>query len=167
MSEISTHSVEQIPVAVLTGYLGSGETTLLKRILSEDHGRKYAMIVNEFGEIGIDNYLIVETDEEIYELNNGSACYTVRGDLIRVVQNLMKLPGRIDAMVIETSGLADYAPVAQTFVMDDDVRAKSKLDSVVALADVKHLPLRLKDRPEAEDQIAFADVVPLNKAGLG
>ena len=156
----------QIPVTVLTGYLGAGKTTLLNRILTEDHGRKYAVIVNEFGEIGIDNDLIVETDEEIYEMNNGCICCTVRGDLIRVVQNLMKRPGRFDAVIVETTGLADPAPVAQTFFMDDDVRAKSRLDSVIALADAKHLLLRLKDSPEAEDQIAFADIVLLNKTDL-
>lgn len=156
----------QIPVTVLTGYLGAGKTTLLNRILTEDHGRKYAVIVNEFGEIGIDNDLIVETDEEIYEMNNGCICCTVRGDLIRVVQNLMKRPGRFDAVIVETTGLADPAPVAQTFFMDDEVRAKSRLDSVIALADAKHLPMRLKDSPEAEDQIAFADIVLLNKTDL-
>lgn len=167
MSEIqASQAPKQIPVTVLTGYLGAGKTTLLNRILTEDHGRKYAVIVNEFGEIGIDNDLIVETDEEIYEMNNGCVCCTVRGDLIRVVQNLMKRPGRFDAVIVETTGLADPAPVAQTFFMDDDVRAKSKLDSVVALADAKHLLLRLKDSPEAEDQIAFADVVLLNKTDL-
>jgi G3E family GTPase len=166
MSESQENSSAQIPVTVLTGYLGSGKTTLLNRILSEDHGRKYAVIVNEFGEIGIDNDLIVETDEEIYEMNNGCICCTVRGDLIRVVQNLMKRPGRFDAVIVETTGLADPAPVAQTFFMDEDVRAKSRLDSVVALADAKHLLLRLKDSPEAEDQIAFADVVLLNKTDL-
>ncbi|MGB7288129.1 MAG: GTP-binding protein [Salaquimonas sp.] len=165
-SAVATSEFKKIPVTVLTGYLGAGKTTLLNRILSEDHGRKYAVIVNEFGEIGIDNDLIVETDEEIYEMNNGCICCTVRGDLIRVVQNLMKRPGRFDAMIIETTGLADPAPVAQTFFMDDDVRSKAKLDSVVALADAKHLLLRLKDSPEAEDQIAFADVVLLNKTDL-
>ena len=167
MSEAAgVEGVKPIPVTVLTGYLGAGKTTLLNRILTEDHGRKYAVIVNEFGEIGIDNDLIVETDEEIYEMNNGCICCTVRGDLIRVVQNLMKRPGRFDAMIVETTGLADPAPVAQTFFMDEDVRAKSRLDSVVALADAKHLLLRLKDSPEAEDQIAFADVVLLNKTDL-
>jgi G3E family GTPase len=166
MSDVVSQQKDQIPVTVLTGYLGAGKTTLLNRILSEDHGRKYAVIVNEFGEIGIDNDLIVETDEEIYEMNNGCICCTVRGDLIRVVQNLMKRPGRFDAMIVETTGLADPAPVAQTFFMDDDVRSKSRLDSVVALADAKHLLLRLKDSPEAEDQIAFADVVLLNKTDL-
>ena len=156
----------QIPVTVLTGYLGSGKTTLLNRILTEDHGKRYAVIVNEFGEIGIDNDLIVESDEEIYEMNNGCICCTVRGDLIRTVEGLMRRPGRFDAILVETTGLADPAPVAQTFFMDDDVRAKTKLDAVVALVDAKHLPLRLKDSKEAEDQIAFADVVILNKTDL-
>ena len=156
----------QIPVTVLTGYLGSGKTTLLNRILSEDHGKRYAVIVNEFGEIGIDNDLIVESDEEIYEMNNGCVCCTVRGDLIRTVEGLMRRPGRFDAILVETTGLADPAPVAQTFFMDDEVRAGTRLDAVVALVDAKHLPLRLKDSREAEDQIAFADVVVLNKTDL-
>ncbi len=156
----------QIPVTVLTGYLGAGKTTLLNRILSESHGRKYAVIVNEFGEIGIDNDLIVESDEEIYEMNNGCVCCTVRGDLIRTVEGLMRRPGRFDAILVETTGLADPAPVAQTFFMDDDVKSKTRLDAVVALVDAKHLPLRLKDSKEAEDQIAFADVIVLNKTDL-
>jgi G3E family GTPase len=127
--------VAPIPVTVLTGYLGAGKTTLLNRILSEPHGKRYAVIVNEFGEIGIDNDLIVESDEEIYEMNNGCVCCTVRGDLIRVVEGLMRRPGRFDAIIVETTGLADPAPVAQTFFMDDDVRAKTRLDAVVALVD--------------------------------
>ncbi|WP_454851774.1 CobW family GTP-binding protein [Rhizobium binxianense] len=155
-----------IPVTVLTGYLGAGKTTLLNRILSENHGKKYAVIVNEFGEIGIDNDLIVESDEEIYEMNNGCVCCTVRGDLIRVVEGLMRRPGRFDGIIVETTGLADPVPVAQTFFMDDDVRSKTELDAVVALVDAKHLPLRLKDSREAEDQIAFADVVVINKTDL-
>lgn len=156
----------RIPVTVLTGYLGSGKTTLLNRILSGNHGKRYAVIVNEFGEIGIDNDLIVESDEEIYEMNNGCVCCTIRGDLIRVVEGLMRRPGRFDAIIVETTGLADPAPVAQTFFMDDDVRSKAELDAVVALADAKHLPLRLNDSREAEDQIAFADVILLNKTDL-
>lgn len=156
----------RIPVTVLTGYLGSGKTTLLNRILTEAHGKRYAVVVNEFGEIGIDNDLIVESDEEIYEMNNGCICCTVRGDLIRVVEGLMRRPGRFDAIIVETTGLADPVPVAQTFFMDDDVRAKTSLDAVIALVDAKHLPLRLKDSREAEDQIAFADVVLLNKTDL-
>lgn len=156
----------QTPVTVLTGYLGSGKTTLLNRILSADHGRKYAVIVNEFGEIGIDNDLIVESDEEIYEMNNGCVCCTVRGDLVRVVEKLLRRPGRFDGILVETTGLADPAPVAQTFFMDDDVRAKARLDAVVALVDARHFPHRLKDAPEAEDQVAFADVVIVNKTDL-
>jgi G3E family GTPase len=161
-----TDAQTQIPVTVLTGYLGSGKTTLLNRILSESHGKRYAVIVNEFGEIGIDNDLIVESDEEIYEMNNGCVCCTVRGDLIRVVEGLMRRPGRFDAIVVETTGLADPVPVAQTFFMDEDVRSRTRLDAVVALVDAKHLPLRLKDSREAEDQIAFADVIVLNKTDL-
>jgi len=164
MTEAAT--AKPIPVTVLTGYLGAGKTTLLNRILTENHGKKYAVIVNEFGEIGIDNDLIVESDEEIYEMNNGCICCTVRGDLIRVVEGLMRRPGRFDAIIVETTGLADPVPVAQTFFMDDDVRAKTQLDAVIALVDAKHLPLRLKDSREAEDQLAFADVVLLNKTDL-
>ncbi|BCH63873.1 cobalamin biosynthesis protein CobW [Agrobacterium vitis] len=163
---MSEAAVKPTPVTVLTGYLGAGKTTLLNRILSENHGKKYAVIVNEFGEIGIDNDLIVESDEEIYEMNNGCVCCTVRGDLIRVVEGLMRRPDRFDGIIVETTGLADPVPVAQTFFMDDDVRAKTELDAVVALVDAKHLPLRLKDSREAEDQIAFADVVVINKADL-
>jgi G3E family GTPase len=159
-------SAPKIPVTVLTGYLGAGKTTLLNRILTQDHGRKYAVIVNEFGEIGIDNDLIVDSDEEIYEMNNGCVCCTVRGDLIRVLQGLMKRRGRFDAIIIETTGLADPAPVAQTFFMDEDVQAKTRLDAVVALVDAKHILARLKDSREAEDQIAFADVILLNKIDL-
>ncbi|MCP4382974.1 MAG: GTP-binding protein [Hyphomicrobiales bacterium] len=156
----------RIPVTVLTGYLGAGKTTLLNRILSENHGQKYAVIVNEFGEINIDNDLIVESDEEVYEMNNGCVCCTVRGDLIRVVEGLMKRPGGFDGILVETTGLADPAPVAQTFFMDDDVRAKAKLDAVVTVADAKHLGARLADSPEAEEQIGFADVILLNKTDL-
>ncbi|HEY8573848.1 GTP-binding protein [Phenylobacterium sp.] len=154
------------PVTVLTGYLGAGKTTLLNRILSEDHGKRYAVIVNEFGEVGIDNDLIVGADEEVFEMNNGCVCCTVRGDLIRVVSGLMKRKGGFDAIIVETTGLADPGPVAQTFFVDEDVKAKTQLDSVTTVVDAKHLPLRLKDSKEAAEQIAFADQIILNKTDL-
>ncbi|OYU49701.1 MAG: cobalamin biosynthesis protein CobW [Rhizobiales bacterium PAR1] len=157
---------EKIPVTVLTGYLGAGKTTLLNRILSEPHGKKYAVIVNEFGEIGIDNDLVVGADEEVFEMNNGCICCTVRGDLIRIIENLMKRKGRFDAIIVETTGLADPAPVAQTFFVDQDVQDKARLDAVVTVADAKWLAARLKDAPEAKNQIAFADVILLNKSDL-
>ena len=156
----------QTPVTVLTGYLGAGKTTLLNRILTEDHGKKYAVIVNEFGEIGIDNDLVVGADEEVFEMNNGCVCCTVRGDLIRVLSGLMKRKGGFDAIVVETTGLADPGPVAQTFFVDEEVRAKTRLDSVTTVVDAKHLPLRLADSKEAAEQIAFADQIVLNKTDL-
>ncbi|SDR63093.1 GTPase, G3E family [Rhizobiales bacterium GAS113] len=157
---------DKIPVTVLTGYLGAGKTTLLNRILTEEHGRKFAVIVNEFGEIGIDNELVVGADEEIFEMNNGCICCTVRGDLIRIVEGLMKRKGKFDAIIVETTGLADPAPVAQTFFVDADVGAAAKLDAVVTVADARWLLDRLKDAPEAKNQIAFADVILLNKTDL-
>ncbi|MFN3521080.1 MAG: CobW family GTP-binding protein [Phenylobacterium sp.] len=157
---------DKTPVTVLTGYLGAGKTTLLNRILSEDHGKRYAVIVNEFGEVGIDNDLIVGADEEVFEMNNGCVCCTVRGDLIRVLSGLMRRKGKFDAIIVETTGLADPGPVAQTFFVDDDVRAKAELDSVTTVVDAKHLPLRLADSKEAVEQIAFADQIILNKTDL-
>jgi G3E family GTPase len=156
----------KIPVTVLTGYLGAGKTTLLNRILSEPHGKKFAVIVNEFGEIGIDNELVVNADEEVFEMNNGCICCTVRGDLVRIIDGLMRRKGKFDAIIVETTGLADPAPVAQTFFMDEQVGAKTKLDAVVTVADAKWLKDRLKDAPEAKNQIAFADVILLNKTDL-
>jgi G3E family GTPase len=164
MSEQS--SSEKIPVTVLTGYLGAGKTTLLNRILSEPHGKKYAVIVNEFGEIGIDNDLVVGADEEIFEMNNGCICCTVRGDLIRILDGLIRRKGNFDAIIVETTGLADPAPVAQTFFMDETVGRRTKLDAVVTVADAKWLNERLKDAPEAKNQIAFADVILINKTDL-
>ncbi|MGO9759423.1 MAG: CobW family GTP-binding protein [Roseiarcus sp.] len=157
---------DKIPVTVLTGYLGAGKTTLLNRILSEPHGRRYAVIVYEFGEIGIDNELVVGADEEVFEMNNGCICCTVRGDLIRIIEGLMKRKGSFDAILVETTGLADPAPVAQTFFVDPDVQNLARLDAVVTVADAKWLAARLRDAPEAKNQIAFADVIVLNKTDL-
>src|SRR5256885_2768525 len=157
---------DKVPVTVLTGYLGAGKTTLLNRILSEPHGQKYAVIVNEFGEIGIDNELVVGADEEVFEMNNGCICCTVRGDLVRIIDGLMRRKGKFDAIIVETTALADPAPVAQTFFVDENVGRKTRLDAVVTVADAKWLQDRLKDAPEAKNQIAFADVILINKTDL-
>ncbi|RVT98956.1 GTP-binding protein [Rhodovarius crocodyli] len=159
-------SQTNIPVTVLTGYLGAGKTTLLNRILSEDHGKKYAVVINEFGELGVDNDLVVDADEEVFEMNNGCICCTVRGDLIRIINGLVKRKGQLDGIIVETTGLADPAPVAQTFFADDDVKKAAHLDSIVTVADAKNLIARLGDSSEAEEQIAFADLIILNKMDL-
>jgi G3E family GTPase len=164
--KVQENAPEKVPVTVLTGYLGAGKTTLLNRILSEPHGKKYAVIVNEFGEIGIDNDLIVGADEEVFEMNNGCICCTVRGDLVRILDGLMRRKGKFDAIIVETTGLADPAPVAQTFFIDENVGRKTRLDAVVTVADAKWLNDRLKDAPEAKNQIAFADVILINKTDL-
>ena len=161
-----TEMTLQTPVTVLTGYLGSGKTTLLNRVLTGNHGKRYAVVVNEFGEIGIDNDLIVNSDEEIFEMNNGCICCTVRGDLIRILQGLMKRRGKFDGILVETTGLADPAPVAQTFFVDDDVRRKTRLDAIVTVVDSRHFLDEVDRAPEAEEQIAFADVILLNKTDL-
>lgn len=155
-----------IPVTVLTGYLGAGKTTLLNRILTETHGKRYAVIVNEFGEVGIDNDLVVDADEEIFEMNNGCICCTVRGDLIRIIDGLMKRKGAFDGILIETTGLADPAPVAQTFFVDEDVRKNTRLDAIVTVVDARHLMQELDEAHEAQEQIAFADTLILNKIDL-
>ena len=161
---------QRIPVTILTGYLGAGKTTLLNRILSEDHGRRYAVIVNEFGEAGIDGELIVKTDEELFEMNNGCICCTVRGDLIRSMHALLSRSAdagkHFDAIIVETTGLADPGPVVQTFFVDHFLQARTVLDSVTTVVDAKHVLLRLADSREAAEQIAFADQIVLNKTDL-
>jgi G3E family GTPase len=153
-------------VTVLTGFLGSGKTTLLNRILTERHGQKIAVIENEYGEVGIDNDLVIDADEEIFEMNNGCICCTVRGDLIRILGSLMRRKDRFDHILIETTGLADPGPVIQTFFVDDEIQELLALDGVVTLVDAGHLALHLDDAPEAQEQIAFADVIVLNKIDL-
>jgi G3E family GTPase len=163
---------ERIPVTVLTGFLGSGKTTLLNRILTEHHGLRIAVIENEFGEVGVDDALVLDAEEEVFEMNNGCICCTVRGDLIRILGMLLRRKDRFDAVLIETTGLADPAPVAQTFFMDDALRAQLRLDAIVTVVDAKHVRTHLEDvKPEgveneAVEQIAFADRVVLNKTDL-
>ncbi len=156
----------RIPVTVLTGFLGSGKTTLLNHLLTAQHGRRIAVIENEFGEIGIDHELVVNADEEVFEMNNGCICCTVRGDLIRILNNLMKRRDRFDYILVETTGLADPGPVAQTFFVDDEVKEQFRLDGIVTLVDVRHVQEHLGDSEECRKQIAFADRIILNKADL-
>lgn len=162
---VTTDIPNSVPVTVLTGYLGAGKTTLLNRILTYEHGKKLAVIVNEFGEVGIDNQIVIDADEEIFEMNNGCICCTVRGDLIRIIGNLMKRRDKFDHLVIETTGLADPAPVIQTFFVDEDMQGKLSLDAVVTVVDAKHIHDHW-EAEEAQEQIAFADVILLNKTDL-
>ncbi len=156
----------KVPVTILTGFLGSGKTTLLNKILSEEHGKRIAVIENEFGEVGIDQALVIEADEEIFEMSNGCICCTVRGDLIRVLGNLMKRRDKFDYVLVETTGLADPGPVAQTFFMDDEIREEFTLDGIVTLVDAAHINQQLGRSNESEEQVAFADVLVLNKTDL-
>jgi G3E family GTPase len=156
----------RIPVTVLTGFLGSGKTTLLNRILSENHGQRIAVIENEFGEIGVDQELVINAEEEIFEMNNGCICCTVRGDLIRILGNLMTRRDKFDRIVLETTGLANPGPVAQTFFVDDGMRAEFALDGIVTMVDARHFDQQLEDSEETRTQVAFADVIVLNKTDL-
>ncbi|WNZ47821.1 GTP-binding protein [Leptolyngbya boryana CZ1] len=154
-----------IPVTIITGYLGSGKTTLLNHILHYEHGKKVAVIVNEFGDVGIDGQLVLNADEEILEMNNGCICCTVRGDLIRIIGSLMEKREKFDHLVIETTGLADPAPVIQSFFVDETMRFKTHLDAVVTVVDAKHIEEHWASS-EAQEQVAFADVILLNKIDL-
>ncbi len=160
------NTLHKVPVSILTGFLGSGKTTLLNRILSEEHGKRIAVIENEFGEVGIDQALVIDADEEIFEMSNGCICCTVRGDLIRVLGNLMKRRDKFDYVLVETTGLADPGPVAQTFFVDDEIRAEYALDGIVTLVDAAHIEQQLGRSDESTEQIAFADVLVLNKTDL-
>jgi len=166
MEAVALNNDARVPVTVLTGFLGSGKTTLLNRILTEEHGKRIAVIENEFGEVGVDQELVIGAEEEIFEMNNGCICCTVRGDLIRILGNLMKRRDKFDYILVETTGMADPGPVAQTFFVDDEMQAKLRLDGIVTLVDARHVWQHIDDSDEVKEQIAFADVILLNKIDL-
>ncbi|MHB1701429.1 MAG: CobW family GTP-binding protein [Acidobacteriaceae bacterium] len=157
----------KIPVTVITGFLGSGKTTLLNHVLSQQHGRKVAVIVNEFGEVSIDGQLIVkDANEELIEFNNGCLCCTVRGDLVKTINELQQRTGMLDAILIETTGLADPAPVASIFFVADGIREGARLDSFVTVVDAVNIEKNLEQNHEAQEQVVFADIILINKSDL-
>ena len=157
----------RIPATVVTGFLGAGKTTLLNRILTEQHGRRLAVIVNEFGEVSIDGQLVVHDEQaQLVEFNNGCLCCTVRGDLIETLDRLQRRAGALDGILIETTGLADPAPVASTFFVSDEVKANIRLDAFVTVVDAVNFVANLDQCDEAVEQVAFSDIVLINKMDL-